>query len=253
MRLTVLGCSGSLPGPASPSAGYLLEADGVAVALDLGNGTLSALQRAVEPFELGAVALSHLHPDHCADTTGLLVYLRYHPRRPAGWRPLPVYGPSETRERLAGASATSAAELAEIDMSDVFEFHGYGGEQRIGPFAVTTATAAHPCEAYATRLEHDGRSLVYTGDTGPCAAVTELARGADVLLSEASWTDDPSRPADLHLSGVQAGELATAAGVGRLLLTHVLPWADRDAVLAEARSTFDGPVELVEVGGVYEV
>ena len=88
----------------------------------------------------------------------------------------------------------------------------------------------HPCEAYAVRVEHGGRSLAYSGDTGPCAGLVEAARGADVLLCEATWPhvtewwDEP--PTGIHLSGRQAGEHAAAAGVGRLLITHVPAWFD---------------------------
>jgi len=253
MRLTVLGCTGSMPGPDSPAAGYLVRTDGFALALDLGNGTLGTLMRCMDPFDLGGLAFSHLHPDHCADATALLVYLRYHPVPPEGRRPLPVFGPSETAYRLAAASAPSAAELATIDLSDVFDVRPFdGGTVHIGPFELSAAPVAHPCESYALRVRHGGATLVYTGDSGPCDELSKLAAGADVLLAEATWTDHPSRPKDLHLSGLQAGRLAATAGVGRLLLTHVAPWTDASAVLAEARQVFDGPVELVAAGRSYD-
>lgn len=252
MRLTVLGCSGSLPGPDSPSAGYLVRAEGFALALDLGNGTLSALQRHLDPFEVGALALSHLHPDHCADATGLLVYLRYHPEPPPGWQKLPVYGPSETASRLAAASAPSAAELARTDLSDVFDIRSLDGAAvKLGPFELTSAPVAHPCESYALRVRYDDTTLVYTGDSGPCDSLVELATGADMLLAEATWTDDPSRPPGLHLSGRQAGQLASDAGVGRLLLTHLAPWTDPATILTEARTTYPGPVELAAPNRTY--
>jgi ribonuclease BN (tRNA processing enzyme) len=57
----------------------------------------------------------------------------------------------------------------------------------------------------------------------------------------------------VHLSGRQAGEHATLAGVGTLLLTHVASWFDADEVLAEAKAAFDGPVELVAPDRAYEV
>jgi ribonuclease BN (tRNA processing enzyme) len=60
-------------------------------------------------------------------------------------------------------------------------------------------------------------------------------------------------PTGVHLSGRQAGEHAAEAGVGRLLLTHVPVWTDPDAMLAEAKAEFDGPVELVRPDGEYEV
>jgi ribonuclease BN (tRNA processing enzyme) len=260
MELIVLGCSGSGPGPDSPAAGYLVRAGGADVLLDLGNGAFGALQRHLDPFDLDAVAFSHLHPDHCADFTALTVHRRYHPRKPYDpvARPLPVLAPAEAPERFAMAYAPSAAERAETDLTDVFAFQPLtdGAEAAVGDVRLTARAVDHLCEAYAVRLEHAGRSVVYSGDTGPCEALVELARDADVLLCEATWPhtglwDEP--PPGVHLSGRQAGEHAAKAGVGRLLLTHVAAWYDRDAILAEARAAFDGPVELVAPDRSYPV
>jgi len=262
MRLTVLGCSGSGPGPDSPASGYLVDAGGTRVVVDLGNGTVGALQRHLDPWELDAVVLSHLHPDHCADASALVVHRRYHPFPPfdASARPLPVYAPAEAPERLGAAYAPSAAERAETDLTDVCAFHPLtdGATATVGADVLLRAGAVdHPCEAYAIRLEHGGRTLVYSGDTGPSAGLVETARGADVLLCEATWPhvtqwwDEP--PPGVHLSGRQAGEHAAAAGVGRLLLTHVPVWFDGEALLAEAGEVFDGPVELVRPDATYEI
>lgn len=251
MRLTVLGCSGSVPGPDSPASGYLLTAPGAPpVVLDLGGGTLGALQRHVDPAE-AIYLLSHLHADHCLDVTGLVVWRRYHPRPRAGRTT--VHAPSDAPLRLGTASAARGGEVD--DLSDVLDLRPWvaGDTLRLGSVAVEVARVAHPCEAYGFRLTHDdGTTLVYTGDTGPCAAVTELARGADVLLAEASWTDAPDRPVGVHLSGTQAGELARDAGVGRLLLTHVPPWTSVPAVAAEAEAVF-GPVHAVRGADVLKL
>ncbi|MPZ65813.1 MAG: MBL fold metallo-hydrolase [Pseudonocardiaceae bacterium] len=253
MRLTVLGCSGSVPGPDSPASGYLLRAGGIAVALDLGNGTLGALQRVLDPFDLDALVLSHLHPDHCADVPSLVVYRRYHPEPPHRRR-LPLHAPTEAPTRLAAASATSAAELATTDLFDVFDFRPLGPRTiHIGGFEIVTAEVAHPCEAYAIRVSHGGHSLVYTGDTGPCDHLAGFAAGTDVLLAEASWPHRADNPAGVHLSGREAGELAAASGSGRLLLTHVPPWTSPQQVLGEARTAHDGPVELVQAGADYQI
>jgi ribonuclease BN (tRNA processing enzyme) len=260
MELIVLGCSGSGPSAASPASGYLVRAGGAAVVLDLGNGAFGALQRHLDPFDLDAVAFSHLHPDHCADFTALAVHRRYHPRKPydPAARPLPVHAPAEAPERFAMAYAPSAQERAETDLTDVFAFHPVtdGTSAAVGDVRLDARAVDHLCEAYALRVEHAGRSLVYSGDTGPCDALVELAEGADALLCEATWPhtglwDEP--PPGVHLSGRQAGEHAAKAGVGRLLITHVAAWYDREAILAEARAAFDGPVELVEAGGSYPV
>lgn len=254
MRLTILGCSGSIPGLGEPSSGYLLEAEGFLLGLELGNGTFAELQARHDPFDLGALVFTHLHPDHCADFSALTVLRRYHPKPPYDVfaRRLPVHAPGNAPVRFARAYAPDDAELAETDLSQIFTFHPLtsGETVHIGPFAVRAVPVEHPTAAFGLRLSHGGRTLVYTGDTGPCDALDDLAAGADVLLSEATWTHSPSRPDGVHLSGTQAGALARRAGVGRLLLTHVAPWTDREAVLAEARAEFPGAV-LVQRGDIY--
>jgi ribonuclease BN (tRNA processing enzyme) len=98
-----------------------------------------------------------------------------------------------------------------------------------------------------------GATLVYSGDTGYCDALVDLARGADVFLCEASWTHDPSRPPNLHLSGTEAGMAAARAGVAELLLTHIPPWTSREDVISEAKAEFDGPVHAVVCGEAFDV
>ncbi len=261
MELTVLGCSGSGPGPDSPSSGYLVWAGGRTLVLDLGNGTMGALQRRLDPFALDALLLSHLHPDHCADVASLVVYRRYHPRPPydVTEHRLPLHAPAPASERLAAQYAACAVERAETDLSDVLDFQVVAdhASAEVAGCTVTSRRVDHPCESYALRLEHDGRSLVYSGDTGPCDALVELARGADVLLCEASWPHvwpgDRQPPPGVHMSGRQAGEHARRAGVGRMLITHVPTWFDGDDLAAEATDAFDGPVELVRAGASYQV
>jgi ribonuclease BN (tRNA processing enzyme) len=246
VRLTIVGCSGSGPGPRSPASCYLVEHDGFRVLLDLGNGSFGVLQGLADPATIDAVYLSHLHADHCLDVAPFIVWHRYSGR--SRGRPVPLYAPAGADRRLAAAYYGDGAPL-----EDVFDFTVVTGEPfTVGPFAVSTARTAHPVECHAVRLTADGRSLVYTGDTGASAAVVELARGADVLLAEAAHPDVPGLPPDLHLTGREAGEHAAAAGVGRLLVTHVPPWGDPAAQLASARAVFP-TAELVEPGATYDV
>jgi ribonuclease BN (tRNA processing enzyme) len=244
VRLTIIGCSGSFPGPDSPASCYLLEADGFRLVVDLGNGSLGVLQRHVGLYDIDAVCLSHLHADHSLDLCSYYVARTFHPDGP---RPrIPVYGPAGTASRMAQAYG-----LAEPPgMTEAFEFITLApGSRQIGPFQVTTAHMNHPVETFGFRLEHDGRSIAYSADTGESAALVELARGAGLLLCEASFLDGPGLPRDLHLTARQAAEYAARAGAGGLVLTHLVPWNDPARTLAEASASgFTGLVSLAASG-----
>lgn len=245
MKLTVLGCSGTLPGPDSPASGYLVEEDGYRLVLDLGNGALGPLQQHVAPHEVNAIVLSHLHGDHCIDLTAYVNVLRYGPQRRDGR--IPVIGPSGTRDRIETAYDPLARKLA---LQELFEFSTpRSGE--LGPFAVSVAEVNHPVPAYAIRVSAGDRTLVYSGDTGECDALVSLAHEANVLLCEATMGPDDAFIPDLHLTGKQAGEHAAKAGVERLIVTHVPPWHSRDVAVSEAASAFDGAIEAAQPGAEY--
>ena len=234
MKLTIIGCSGSFPGPDSPSSCYLLEAEGFRLLLDFGNGALGALQRHIGLYDVDAICLSHLHADHCLDMCGYWVARTYRPGGPPSR--IPVHGPADTAARLARAYDLEP----DPGMTEAFDFHTLRrGPFEIGPFRVTTAPMPHPVEAYAFRIEHGGRALAYSGDTGPSDELVELAAGADLFLCEASFLDGPGHPPELHLTAREAAEHAARAGVGGLVLTHLVPWNDADMSLKEAKAALD--------------
>jgi ribonuclease BN (tRNA processing enzyme) len=248
MKLTIVGCSGSFPGPDSAASSYLVEADGFQVVLDLGNGALGQLQRYTTLDKPGAVLLSHLHADHVIDLTSYYVVRRYHPD--GQMPPLPVWGPHGSAHRMARAYDLPY----NPGMTHEFDFAVYPSEPfQVGPFAVTVIPVVHPVESYAMRLEHGGRTLVYSGDTAPTPALAEIADGANVFLCEAAFLEGRDNPPGLHLTGRQAGQAAAEAGVEALIVTHVPPWGDPARALAEAKETFPGPIELAVPGLTVEV
>src|SRR5215475_11325428 len=101
MRLTILGCAGSFPGPEAACSAYLVEADGFRLMVDFGTGSLSALQKYAGLTAIDAVLLSHLHCDHMLDACSYVVVRRYAPDGP--YPKLPLYGPPGVHERLAAA------------------------------------------------------------------------------------------------------------------------------------------------------
>lgn len=248
MRLTVLGCAGSFPGPESACSAYLVEAEGFRLLVDFGTGSMSALQRYAGMHAINAILITHLHCDHVLDACSYVVVRRYSPQGP--YPPLPVYAPAGAPERIA-----SAYSLNEGPVDDVYTFYGLQpGTFPIGPFQVTVDRVNHPVETYGVRLEHGGRVLAYSSDTAPCDALLRLAQDADLFLCEASYLDGADNPPDLHLTGREAGEVATKAGVGRLLLTHlVTAWGSEAATYDAAAAAFAGPVEVTRAGARYDV
>jgi ribonuclease BN (tRNA processing enzyme) len=243
VQTTIVGCAGSFPSAQSPASCYLIDTGGFRLVLDLGNGALGSLQRYAGLEQIDAICLSHLHADHCLDMCGYCVAQTFHPDGP---RPrIPVYGPGDTAERLSRAMGMDPG----TRMAEAFDFAQLGpGTIEIGPLRVTTAHMNHPVETFGFRIEHDGKVLAYSADTGPSAELVELAASADVLLCEASFLDAPGLPADLHLTASQAGEHAARAGVGELVLTHLVAWNDADATLEQAATKFDGEVTLAATG-----
>jgi ribonuclease BN (tRNA processing enzyme) len=249
--LRVIGCAGSFPGPDSASSCYLVEAPHEGrtfrLLLDLGSGALGPLQHACDLRDVDAIAFSHLHPDHCFDLSGLYVVSKYHPE--GAFDRIPVLAPDGAGARLAAAYGLDDP----VGMTEQFDFRPWvcGAPVELGPFTVTPALVDHPVVSYALRVESAAGTIVYSGDTGPCDALEEIASGADLFLCEASFVASKENPPNLHLDGAEAGTCATRAGVGRLLVTHIPSWTDRGEVEADVTSTWDGPYELVSPGSTY--
>lgn len=260
MRLVVLGCAGSFPGPDSAASSYLVQAEDGAgrtwsAVLDLGNGALGPLQRWGDPSALDVVALSHLHADHVADLAVLGVYRRY---RPAGPLPaLPVLGPEGTAERLVHLSGHDPA-TATTHQFDVLTWVPREPVQ-VGPLTLEAVPVAHPVPAFGIRVTGPSEAdptrrvvLAYSGDTDACDGLDELAHGADLLLAEAAFVegrDDAVR--GVHLTGRRAAQAAARGGARSLVLTHVPSWNDPAVALQEAAAVYDGPTALAAPGATF--
>ena len=251
----MLGCSGSLCAPDNPASGYLLKRAGTpAVAMDFGPGVMGAVQRHANPAELDLV-ISHLHPDHCLDIPGLLVWRRYHPSAPSSQRNL-LYGPEDTATHVGEAGADHSGNFD--DITDTFDFRVLtaGAKFTAGGFDFEAFDMVHPCEAYGFRVtDPDGGGvLAYTGDTAWTENLIDLARDADVFLCEATWCGDGSDMiSGMHLDGAEAGRAARLAGAKHLVLIHIPPYGDPEAAMAAARTEFDGPISLATPGMEFNI
>lgn len=256
MRLTVIGCTGSLPGPQSPASSYLVQAQDAdgrtwSVLLDLGNGALGTLQQVLDPRELDAVLLSHLHPDHCLDVCGLYVYEKYG-AGPDRDGVLPVVGPAGVADRIAEAYGGGE----ESALAAQFDFREWtaGEPVTVGPLTITPFVAEHPVEAYCLRVEADGRVLTYSGDTDACEGLVEALRGADLALLDCAFVDGRDDARGIHLTGSRGAQACVdAGGVGVLMLTHMPPWNDPALCRDQAASVWPGEIRLAQPLAAYEV
>jgi ribonuclease BN (tRNA processing enzyme) len=241
MRLTVLGSSASYAGAGRACAGYLVEGGGARVLFDLGNGTLANLGRVIDPLTLDAVFISHGHPDHYLDLFGLQALLRYAPEGPAPQ--MRVFAP----EDLLGRAACLLDSHGRLEFAEAFAMGAlaHGIPLRVGDMLVTPREVDHEGVTFALVAEADDRRLCYTSDTRSGAAVLSAARGADLLLADATLPESHAGRAP-HMTAAEAGALAAEAGVSTLVVTHLWPTTPRHAILDDARAAFTGEVHLAD-------
>ncbi|ADD43639.1 MBL fold metallo-hydrolase [Stackebrandtia nassauensis] len=248
LRLNVLGSATPYPRPDNPCSGYLLTSGDTRIWLDAGTGTLAALQRHVRLTDLDAIWISHAHADHSADLLTAYYALLYADLRLTA--PLPLYGPPGIADRLADF-LTNGPERSPVERAfTIHELHD-GHRAEIGPLSLTTRAVEHGLPAFAVRVDDGDVSLVYSGDTAPCAKLTELATTCDTLLCEAD-SAEPSTP-PVHHTPEDAGTTATAAGVGRLIITHVGPFLTPEQAVDRAAATFSGPIGYAAPGTTIDI
>ncbi|MEU3663384.1 MBL fold metallo-hydrolase [Streptomyces sp. NPDC032940] len=248
LTLTVLGTASPHPAPDRPCSGHLLRGEGAEVWVDAGTGTFAELQRHTDPARLSAIWISHLHADHTADLPAACYAFAYGGMTPAS--PIPLYAPQGCAERLAGFFGRPDTHF----LGDVFDVRTLydGHTARHGGVTLTARAVRHDCEAYGLRAEGAGRVLAYSGDSGPCAALTGLARDADLFLCEAD-IDTHREGEQVHLTPEDAGDTAREAGARRLLVTHVGPTLTPATATARAAAAFGGPTATARVGHTVDV
>lgn len=262
-KLTLLGTGGG-PGGMADRAGIasLLTVDGHHYVIDAGEGVSRQLARAGVPEpQVSRVFLTHLHDDHTAGLPGLATFA--YTLRSKG---LQIIGPASTNRLVAGILAymkpsadIRGAERRLPDPTTIITAREVGSgrayqDERVTVDAVENTHFHLPAEmatrekSLAYRFKTRDRTIVFSGDTGPSEAVDELARGADILVCEiVSAADVASVPPDVrthmlkeHLTAADVGRLATKAGAGTVVLSHLRTISPAD--LAEVRRHFKGRV-----------
>ncbi len=236
MKLTVLGNYGPYPKAGGACSGFLVDSGDAKILLDCGNGVLSRLQQYIDIQELDAVILSHLHSDHMGDVMILRYAANILMLKRQMDSPIKVYAPADPLEEFERLRFNSSIELIEIQPT---------AKLTISSLNIRFKEVQHGCKNYAISVEHGGRRFVYSGDTNSVDELAEFSRGADLLLCEAGLLErDEKQIRAMHLTAKEAGGIAAAAGVKRLLLTHFQPDMKLESYIKEASSVYNGIMEF---------
>ncbi|MDG2535173.1 MBL fold metallo-hydrolase [Sphingomonas sp. HITSZ_GF] len=277
--------SGPIPNPKRAEPANLLRFGDQDILIDAGDGAAWQLAKAGVPLKnLHAILISHLHFDH---TGGLfaLISQRYQMLEPS---PFTVYGPPGTKALVDGIVATITASSKGGNNMRAFMPGAAGGNVTVveladgasfdlGAVKVRAVRNTHfvatpggdtpDALSFAYRFDMGGKAIVYTGDTGASDAVTALAKGADLLVSEIMDPDialakvfagTPNAPQQIkdmiaehfrreHVSPLEAGLMASRAGVKQLVLTHnALPDDAIEGARASIAKNYKGPVTFAQ-------
>ncbi|HUG83690.1 MAG TPA: MBL fold metallo-hydrolase [Euzebya sp.] len=246
-RLTIIGSAGTHASADRVCSSYLLSHGGTNLLLDVGSGSLHNLCKVMDVADLDAILISHMHPDHFLDLYGLQYALRFHPGNPG---PIPVYAPPDAFEAFISLLPEESVQK----MADLLHFRAVaaGDTLAVGSLRTELFAMNHPLECLGSRTTAGDHVVAFTGDTAPTDQITPLAQQADLFLCDATWTESQRPlPADVHCTGLEAGQAAAAAEVKRLVITHVSPYNDPQAVAKEAAKAYGGAIivatDLMEI------
>jgi len=245
MEIVILGSGTTVPlaERASPSVAVFIEDQ--FLLLDIGPGTVRQLARAgLSHEDIDYIGISHFHPDHTADLIHLIFATRHPPilkRR----KSFTVIGPKGFSEFLKllkrpyGKWLDLPPGLMKIEELDT----GEKDKREFDAFTVLSAPVNHTPQSIGLRIEDTaGRVIVYSGDTGYCEGIVDLARGADLLILESAFPD--GQEVQGHLTPSQAGDIGARSGIKRLLLTHFYPECLRSDIETQCRKTYQGELIL---------
>jgi len=251
MELMVLGSGTCIPHVERTAPGLMLRHDEFAVLLDPGPGTVHKLARyGVDYRRVGEVWITHLHPDHHADLVPLLF------ARKNAFEKLQtlVVRSGQPFEEILDSLGNVYGDFIQSELS-AYRFEPLqlsGGVLETSGIRLEWQPVEHGEWALAFRAEAGGKSLVYSGDSGLCDSLIELARDADLLVAECSFPDELKQPG--HMTPIEVAELAESSDAAKLVLVHLYPQCDPTSkVLSAVREHYSGNVEIAKEGETYTI
>jgi ribonuclease BN (tRNA processing enzyme) len=250
MRLTILGTGSARPVGDSGQSGVLVQAGETSVLFDIGSGIASQVEARVGATNLAGLFVGHFHADHWIDIGPMRYRFPWAEDAP---RKLPVFLPSGGREKLEHLAAAINERPTFFEPAfDITEYES-GTAYPVGALTVTPHAVGHYVPAWSMDIRGPrGERIVYAGDMGPSEMVIDLARGADVLILEATLengaTDDARRG---HLDTPEAIDHVRRSGAKQGILVHY--WSERRQIIRDLCAASGVPVVPGVTGMVVEI
>ena len=245
MQLIISGSGTSIPLAYRASPSFILLTGRESILFDMGPGTIRQLARiGINHDKISKIFISHFHPDHTAD----LIHFLFATRNPPILEkrdPFIITGPRGLKEFLKKLQKTYGEWLnIPPEIMDIEELDNRKPEKRVYKnFNIISQPTKHTPHSLAYRMEgENGKSFVYSGDTGFCNEIIELAKGVDLLILECSFPD--GQDVEGHLTPSKAGRIASLAGVKKLLLIHFYPEVLATDIAGQCRNTYAGELIL---------
>jgi ribonuclease BN (tRNA processing enzyme) len=250
MRLTILGTGSARPVGDSAQSGVLVQSGDTSILFDIGSGIAKQVEARIGATNLDGLFIGHFHADHWIDIGPMRYRFPWAEDAP---RKLPVFLPPGGRDKLDHLAAAINERPSFFDPAfDITEYES-GQRFQVGPITVVPHAVGHYVPAWSMDITGpDGERIVYAGDMGPSEEIIELARGAEVLILEATLengaTDDARRG---HLDTSEAIDHVRRSGVAQGVLVHY--WSERRDIIRELCAASGLPVEPGVTGMVVDV
>jgi ribonuclease BN (tRNA processing enzyme) len=242
MEITVLGSGTVTPMLERNASGLTVQTVGARLLVDMGPGTLRRMCEArIDPKSIDAILVTHFHPDHVSDLVPFLFSSNYEygAIRHEEFFLIGPQGVEQFYEALVGTYGDWI--VPKRGRLRIRELNSEGPDTiSLADTVIRSCPAAHAFPSLSYRIESAGVSVTVSGDTDVSENLVELARKTDLLVCESAMPDDMKVPG--HSTPSEAGQMAAAANVGRLVLTHFYPPCDEVDVVAQAAATFSGEI-----------
>ncbi len=226
------------------SSGYILELSDTKILLDCGSGsTWKLAELGINYLLIDHIFLSHLHPDHTGDLVPFLFATKYAYGSPYGSyreKPLYLWG-GEGFINFFNTLSVAYKDWIVPDTLNIDELDE--STKKFNDFTLASIRTPHIESSIAYRIEADGKSLVYSGDTDYSESFIEFSTDVDVLLIECALASNKLK-LEGHLTPSEVIDIVNISKAKKVIVTHLYPRCDEEKVVETIRANVG--VEVIE-------